>query len=80
MEYPENTSADLVIFDDSSWCFLSDISKLASNASSFSFVVNVDGIKDLSDEETSPFTLGALANTIEEKSQGDLLNVHDEIL
>ena len=24
IDYPEHTSADLVIFDDSSWCFLSD--------------------------------------------------------
>ena len=43
-------------------------------------MVNVDGIKELSDEETSPFTLGALANMIEEESQEDILNVHDEIL
>ena len=57
IEYPENNSADLVVLDDSSWCCLSDSSKLASNASSFSFVVNVDGITYFSEEETSPFCL-----------------------
>ena len=53
---------------------------MVSNAAAFSFVVNVDGIKDLSDEETSPFTLVALANMIKEESQEDLLDVQDEIL
>jgi hypothetical protein len=46
VEYPDNNAADLVILNDRSWCFLSDTSKLASNTSSFSFVVSVDGIKD----------------------------------
>ena len=43
--YPESPSADLVVFDDSSWRFLRETSKLAANTTSFSFVVNVDGIK-----------------------------------
>ena len=53
VEYPHNNAADLVILNDRSWCLLSDISKLASNTSSFSFVVLLDGITDLSHEETS---------------------------
>ena len=64
VEYPEHTSADLVIFDDSSWCFLSAITKLASNTSYFSFVVKVDGINDLTDEATSPLALSVLANMV----------------
>ena len=63
IEYPENNSADLVILNDSSWCLVSDISKLASNTSSFSFAVNVDGITDLSEEETSGY--GVLASMTE---------------
>ena len=69
IEYPENNSADLVILDDSSLCILSDISKLASNTSSFSFVVNVDGIADFSEEETSPFAYSVLASMTDEEPQ-----------
>ena len=72
IEYPENNYADLVILNDSSWCLLSDISKLASNTSSFSFVVNVDGITDFSEEETSPFAYSVLASMTEEESQESL--------
>ena len=43
-------------------------------------VVKVDGIEYLNDEETSPFTLVALANMVKEESQEDLLNVQEEIL
>ena len=77
---PENPSVDLVIVDDHAWCFFSETSKLASNTSSFSFVVNVDGIKDLSDEATSPLALGALANMMNEEPHEGLSDVHDEIL
>ena len=80
IEYPENNSADLVILNDRSWCFLSDTSKLASNTSSFSFVVGLDGIKDLSYEETSPFTHGVLVSMIYEEPQEDFSDVCDEIL
>jgi hypothetical protein len=45
-----------------------------------SFAVNVDGIKDLSDEETSPFAIVSLANLSGEESQDDLLTVQDDIL
>ena len=44
VDYPDNNAADLVILNGRSWCLLSDISKLASNTSSFSFVVGLDGI------------------------------------
>ena len=64
IEYPDHPSTDLVISDDNSWCVLSDTSKLASTTASFSFVGNVEGITDLNDEETSPFTLVALANMV----------------
>ena len=59
---------------------MSDISKLASNTASFSFVVNVDGIADVSEEETSPFAYSILAGTTEEESQESFPDVHDEIL
>ena len=62
VEYPDNYAADLVILNDRSWCLLSDISKLASNTSSFSFVVVLDGITDLSHEETVHFTHRFLAS------------------
>ena len=69
-----------MFLDDSSWCFLNDISKLAYNTSSFSFVVNVDGITNFSEEDTSPFAYSMLADTVEEESQEHVLDVHDEIL
>ena len=40
----------ILFFDDYSWCFLSETSKLASNSASFSFVVNVDWVKTLDEE------------------------------
>ena len=55
-------------------------SKLAYNTSSFSFVVNVDGITDFSEEETSPFAYSILAGTTEEEFQEVFHDVHDEIL
>ena len=66
-DYPENPSVDLVVFDNS-WHFLSETSRLAYNTSSFSLVVNVDGIKTLEEEETLPFTLAALAEIIGEEN------------
>ena len=48
VEYPDNNAADLVILNDSSWCLLSDISKLVVDTSSFSFVVGLDGLTYLS--------------------------------
>ena len=80
VEYPENNSADLVILDDSSWCFMSDISKLVSNTSSFFFVVSVDGIKDLFDEETSPFAFSVLSSMTAEEPHENISEVYDEIL
>ena len=77
---PENNSADIVILNDSSCCFLSDISKLASNTYYFSFVVSEDGVKDLSDEETSPFAYSVLASMTEEEPQENFSDVYDEIL
>ena len=50
IDCPENPSVCLAVFDDHSWCFLSETSKLASNTASFSCVVNVDGIKTLDEE------------------------------
>ena len=41
--------------------------------------MNVDGIKDLEEEDTSPFTLAVLANMNEEESPEYLLLVQDEI-
>ena len=69
-----------MILDDSSWCLLSDISKLASNTSSLSFVVNVDGITYFSEEETSPFAYSVLASMTEEEPQESFSDVYDEIL
>ena len=43
------------------------------------FVVKVDGIKDISDEETLPFALVAFANLSREEPQDDLLAVQDEV-
>ena len=80
IEYLEYPTADLIILGDSTWCLLGEAGKLAPNTYSFSFVVNVDGIKDLSDEETSPFSSCALANMTEEESQDNFSEVHDEIL
>ena len=59
---------------------MSDISKLASNTYSFSFVVNVGGIADVSEEETSPFADSVLDSMTEQDSQESALDVHDEIL
>ena len=60
--YPEILWLILSFWTTTSWCFLSETSKLASNTASFSFVVNVDGIKTLEEgEETLLFTLAALA-------------------
>ena len=64
IEHPEHQSADLIVVDDHSWCFLSETSKLASNTSSFAFVVHVDGIKTLDEEETSSFTLAVIADMV----------------
>ena len=69
-----------MILDDSSWCLLSDISKLAYSTSSFPFVINVDGMTDFSEEETSPFAYSVLASMTEEEPQESFLDVHDEIL
>ena len=52
IDYPDNPLVDLVGCDDQSWCFLSETFKLASNAASLSFAVNVDGAKTLEEEET----------------------------
>jgi hypothetical protein len=68
-----------VILNDRSWCFLSDTSKLASNTSSFSFVVGLDGIKYLPYEERSPFMHGVLASMTDEEPQENF-SVCDEIL
>ena len=80
VEYPDNNAADLVILNDRSWVFLHETSKLAANTSSFSFVVGLDGIKDLSYEETSPFTHGVLASMTDEEPQENLSDACDEIL
>ena len=42
--------------------------------------VNMDGITDLSEEETSPFAYGVLASMIEEEPQDSFSDVYDEIL
>ena len=39
----------------------------------------MDGIKDLSDEATSPLALGVLANMLNEEPHAGLSDVHDEI-
>ena len=44
------------------------------------FVVNVDGITDVSEEETSPFAYSVLASMTEEESQESSIDVHGEIL
>ena len=64
VEYPDHNAADLVILDYRSWCLLNVFffSKLASNTSSFSFVVGLDGMKDLSHEETLHFAHSFLAS------------------
>ena len=60
--------------------FLSDISKLASNTSFFSFVVGLDGMKDLSHEETLPSTHSFLASMADEEPQDNFAEIGDEIL
>ena len=80
VEYPDNNAADLVNLNGRSWCLLSDTSKLASNTSSFSFVVGLEGIKDLSYEETLPLTHSVLASMTDEEPQDNFSVVCDEIL
>ncbi len=53
---------------------------MSSNTSSFFFVVGLDGIKDLSDEETSPVAHGALSRIIDKEPRADLSDDCDEIL
>ena len=52
----------------------------ASNTSSFSFVVGLDGIKDFSHEETSLFTHSFLASMTDEEPQENFSDIGDEIL
>ena len=75
----QNPSADLVAFDNQSWRFLSETSKLVSNTASFSFVVNVDGIKTLEEQDTLPFTLAALAEMIGDESPDEIILVQVEV-
>ena len=46
--------------DDASWLSLSEEAKLASKTYSFSFVVNAEGVCDLSNVQTDPMTFDAL--------------------
>ena len=80
LDYPANPSTDLVVFDDNSCCFLSETSKLASNTASFSCVVNMNGIKTLDEEETSPFTLAVLADMAGDEAPEECSSIQDEIL
>ena len=61
IEYPEDPTVDLAILDDSSWRLLDKTSKLASNTSSCSYVVSLDGIISLTDTDTIPTTLSLSA-------------------
>ena len=57
-----------------------DINKLASNIASFSFVVNVDGITILEEEESLPLFLAVLAETLGDEASDVILPVQIEIL
>ena len=46
----------------------------------FSFVVNVDGIKTLDEEETSPFTLVVIADMAGDAAPEECSPIQDEIL
>jgi hypothetical protein len=52
IEYLEDPTADLFMLDGSSWRYLDETSKLASNTSSFSFVVDMDGLVSLNHTDT----------------------------
>ena len=68
------------LFDERSWCYLSETSQLACNTASFSFVVNVDGIKTLAEEETLPLTLVVLAEIVGDETSDELLPLQYEVL
>ena len=53
---------------------------MASNTASFSCVVNVDGIKTLEEEDTSPFTLAVLTDMVGHGAPEEYPPIHDEIL
>jgi hypothetical protein len=80
VEHPDNNAADLVILNDISWCLLIDISKLASYTSASSLIVGLEGIKDLSHQETLPFTHSCLASKTDEEPQDIFSDIGDEIL
>ena len=80
IDYPEIRQLILLFFYDPSWCFLSETSKLASNTASFSFVVNMDRMKTLHEEETSPFTLAVLADMVGDEAREACCPIPDEIL
>ena len=53
---------------------------MASSTASFLFVVHVDGVKTLEEEETCPLTLVALAEIVGDETSDELLPVQDEVL
>ena len=81
IDYPEILQLSLLFLITTLGAFfLSETSKLASNTASLSFVVNVDGIKTLDEEETSPFTLTVLADMAGDEAPEECSTSQDEIV